>query len=95
MTEVDYKQNRAIIRQNVRDHLLEDPKAAQERRRDVCNKCIYRPAASHWSGSTCEYLRMTGHIRPCAPSKCVEMGVFVQGKTKRRNDLSMRSERRI
>ena len=84
-----------IMRRNVADHKAESPEAARIRRATVCSRCQYQSSEQKAYG-TCEYLAIEGHIRPCAPCKCVETGVFKEGKPiARRKDLSLRTNNRI
>ena len=79
----------------ISDHMAEDPKAAAERREKVCAVCKHY-SSENKSYASCEYLRNTGYMRPCAPCRCVEMGIFDPGEKKQvRKDLTLRAKNRI
>ena len=81
-----------LMMQKVLDNREETPEEAKIRRELVCKTCIYRPAKSYVL-STCEYMTVNRRQRPCAPCKCVEMGVYAQGKGKpKRNNTTLRYE---
>lgn len=50
---------------------------ASKRRKKVCARCIYH-------NTICDYLQITGRLRPCAAADCVKAGVFRPVKTMRK-----------
>lgn len=54
-----------------------------------CSKCFYGSRVMNGDKSTCEYLAVTGHKRPCKPGDCRETGVFEPKKKGRRKQISL------
>ena len=76
------KANEDVLRNSpLYDNILrmrqETETEAFERRKKVCARCVYH-------STSCDYLLMTGRIRPCAAADCVKAGVFRPVKTKHR-----------
>ena len=57
---------------------------AEERRNTVCKKCEYWIPTSRM----CNYLCVTGKIRPCHASLCTQKGIFSSKKRKRQINRS-------
>lgn len=81
-----FKENEAILARDAKIFKAEDVMDARERRKNVCKKCVYRTFELNNTnsnaivyGNTCNYLFVEGHIRPCAPSNCVDAGIFIKG----------------
>lgn len=81
-----FAENEAILARDVKIFKAEDVMDARERRKNVCKKCVYRAFELNNTnsnaivyGNTCNYLFVEGHIRPCAPSNCVDAGIFIKG----------------
>ena len=80
MTNDNYKRNRKIVERDIKTFKEEDPEAARVRRDTYCKVCIYKVGqvngnSEHYTCG-CDYIGKTGKIRPCAPSECVEQGIF-------------------
>ena len=54
-----------------------------------CSKCFYGSCVMNGDKSTCEYLAVTGHKRPCKPGDCRETGVFEPKKKGRRKQIRL------
>ena len=80
MITENYKRNCKIIERDIKTFKSEDPEAARIRRDTYCKTCVYKAGELNGTGahynSGCDYLLKTGHIRSCAPSECVEMGIY-------------------
>lgn len=50
-----------------------------------CMKCLYFSTLSknYMNSASCDYILITGKMRGCLPTECVEKGVF-KGKKRRR-----------
>lgn len=84
-----------LMMRKVLDNREETPEEAKIRRELVCKTCIYRQAKSYVL-STCEYMTVNRRQRPCAPCKCVEMGVYKPGKRAAvPSQISLQSEKKI
>lgn len=75
-----YKMNERILKRNIKKFKSEDPEAARIRRDTYCKVCVWKIGqingnAEHYTCG-CDYIGKTGKIRPCAPSECVEQGIF-------------------
>lgn len=49
------------------------------RKENVCSNCVYFPNGAQkslYASVGCEYLIITGHMRPCEAGMCKEAGVF-------------------
>ena len=84
--KMGFTENEAILKRDVKIFNAEDVMDARERRKNVCKKCIYRAFELNSTnsnaivyGNTCNYIIVEGHIRPCAPSNCVDAGIFIKG----------------
>ena len=84
--KMGFAENEAILKRDVKIFKAEDVMDARERRKNVCKKCVYRAFELNNNnsnaivyGNTCNYLFVEGHIRPCAPSNCVDAGIFIKG----------------
>ena len=80
MIEKYHKQNEAILKRNIKKFKAEDPEAARIRRDTYCKVCVWKVGqvngnSEHYTCG-CDYIGKTGKIRPCAPSECVEQGIF-------------------
>lgn len=51
-----------------------------ERKLKVCNTCLFgsRFESKYTYGIACEYLWVTGAMRPCKPYECIEKGVYIK-----------------
>lgn len=80
MTTDNYKRNRDVIERDIKIFKEEDEESARIRRDRYCKTCVYKVGELNGNNphynSGCDYLLKTGHIRPCAPSECVEMGIY-------------------
>lgn len=58
----------------------------QKRLMTVCRKCRYAgiTGATQSRVTSCDYILITGRIRPCCPVECMKEGVFLQADGKRR-----------
>lgn len=84
---------RDLMAQKVEDNKLETRKEAELRRQEVCKHCYYS-GGTH--PASCDYIGVMGHQRPCAPSKCMEMGVYKRGRRAAvPAQISLQSERKI
>lgn len=59
-----------------------------------CRYCIYHGGNQTGNEKVsarnlyCNYLEITGHMRPCLGSECREMGVFIREKKKKKGEKS-------
>ena len=83
MMTSEHRQAQALMDKKVHVHKLETPEQARERKRTICMTCVYFPTKSEGLGY-CEYRDIMGTQRPCAPSECVEKGVYIKGKARQR-----------
>ena len=79
-----YKMNERILKRNIKKFKAEDPEAARIRRDTYCKVCVWKVGqvngnSEHYTCG-CDYIGKTGKIRPCAPSECVEQGIFRERK---------------
>ena len=84
---------RELMAQKVEDNKQETWREASERQRTICKTCYYM-GGTH--PQQCDYIGVEKHQRPCAPCRCVEMGVYKPGRRAAvPSQISLQSERKI
>ena len=66
------RQNERLMAEIVKRSRQETKEEADLRRRTICKRCGYYSQ----SIKCCNYTVVTGHIRPCSPMDCKEMGIW-------------------
>jgi hypothetical protein len=68
-----------LMAQKVVDNREETPEEAKIRRETVCRACKFHDNHS----MVCNYYSDTGKLRKCAPSRCMELGIWQAGKRRK------------
>lgn len=70
---------RHLMAEKLKAYKAETKKQAKERRETVCKACRFHDNHS----MVCNYYSDTGKLRKCAPSGCVEFGIWEHGRRKK------------
>lgn len=70
---------RYLMAEKLNDFRTETKSQAKERRETVCRACKFHDNHS----MVCNYYSDTGKLRKCAPSRCMELGIWQAGKRRK------------